>query len=37
VVGEPEGEAASAFRALAETVDRDLAPKRRYHPELRVG
>jgi ATP-binding protein involved in chromosome partitioning len=34
VVAEPEGEAALAFARLAETIDRDLAPKRRYHPEL---
>jgi ATP-binding protein involved in chromosome partitioning len=37
VVAEPEGEAARVFGALAETIDVELAPKRRYHPELTLG
>jgi ATP-binding protein involved in chromosome partitioning len=37
VVDEPEGEAAAAFRQIAEKVDVELAPTRRYHPELKLG
>jgi ATP-binding protein involved in chromosome partitioning len=37
VVADPDGEAAQAFTALAQTVDRDLAPTRRYHPELKLA
>jgi ATP-binding protein involved in chromosome partitioning len=36
VVAEPDGEAARAFHALAEAIDVDLAPKRRYHPRLKI-
>jgi ATP-binding protein involved in chromosome partitioning len=36
VVHEPEGEAAQAFRAIAEQVDVALAPTRRYHRELKL-
>ncbi len=34
VVFDPDGEAATAFRAIAEQVDVELAPTRRYHPGL---
>jgi ATP-binding protein involved in chromosome partitioning len=37
VVAQPEGEAARAFAVLAETIDVELAPKRRYHPELKLA
>jgi ATP-binding protein involved in chromosome partitioning len=37
VAAEPDSEAAEAFRALAEQVDVELAPTRRYHPELRLS
>jgi ATP-binding protein involved in chromosome partitioning len=36
VVTDPDDEAAAAFRAIAEQVDVDLAPRRRHHPELRI-
>jgi ATP-binding protein involved in chromosome partitioning len=36
VVTEPDGEVAEVFRALAERLDADLAPKRVYNPELRI-
>jgi ATP-binding protein involved in chromosome partitioning len=36
VVEDPEGEAASAFRAIAEEIDVTLAPTRRYHRELKL-
>jgi ATP-binding protein involved in chromosome partitioning len=36
VAVEPDGEAAQAFRSIAETIDVELAPKRRYHPELKL-
>ncbi len=36
IAAQPETEAGQAFAALAETVDVDLAPKRRYRSELRV-
>jgi ATP-binding protein involved in chromosome partitioning len=36
VVTDPEGEAASAFTAMAETIDVALAPTRRYHRELKI-
>jgi ATP-binding protein involved in chromosome partitioning len=32
----PESEAAGAFRAIAETIAVDLAPKRRYSPSLKI-
>jgi ATP-binding protein involved in chromosome partitioning len=37
VAVEPEGEAAQVFARIAETVDVELAPKRIYHSELRIG
>jgi ATP-binding protein involved in chromosome partitioning len=36
VVEEPDGEVAQAFRAVAERLDTDLAPKRIYRPELKI-
>jgi ATP-binding protein involved in chromosome partitioning len=33
---EPDSEAAAAFRAIAERVDVELAPTRRFNPELRI-
>jgi ATP-binding protein involved in chromosome partitioning len=36
VAVEPDGEAAQVFRSIAETIDVELAPKRRYHPELKL-
>lgn len=33
---EPEGEAAAAFDELARTIDTELAPTKRTHPELRI-
>jgi len=36
VVAEPDGEAAAAFAELARSIDEELAPKRRFHPELRI-
>jgi ATP-binding protein involved in chromosome partitioning len=36
VAVEPDGEATQAFRSIAETIDVELAPKRRYHPELKL-
>lgn len=36
MVADPEGEAASAIRAIAERIDTELAPTRRAHPELRL-
>ena len=35
-VVDPESEAAKAFAAVAETVDTELAPTRRTHPELKI-
>jgi ATP-binding protein involved in chromosome partitioning len=37
VAAEPDGEAAQVFGRIAETVDVELAPKRIYHSELRIG
>ena len=37
VTVEPEGEAAEAFAALAERIDVELAPTRRFNPELRIN
>jgi ATP-binding protein involved in chromosome partitioning len=37
VIAQPDHEAAEAFRAIAETLDTSLAPKRIYNPELRLG
>jgi ATP-binding protein involved in chromosome partitioning len=36
VVIDPDGEAATAFATLAERIDVELAPTRRFHPELKV-
>jgi ATP-binding protein involved in chromosome partitioning len=35
-VVDPDGEAARAFAAIAERIDVELAPTRRYHPELKL-
>ena len=37
VTVEPDGEAAQEFAKIAETIDVELAPKRIYHSELRIG
>ncbi len=37
VVADPGSEAAVTFRAIAERIDGELAPKRVHHPELRIG
>jgi len=37
VVAQPDDEAAVVFRAIAEIVDRDIKPRRRAHPELKIG
>ena len=34
---DPEGEAGRAISAIAETIDTELAPTRRFHPELKIG
>jgi ATP-binding protein involved in chromosome partitioning len=34
---DPEGEAAQAIAAIARTIDTELAPTRRFHPELKIG
>jgi ATP-binding protein involved in chromosome partitioning len=34
---DPDGEAAQAFTRIAERIDVELAPTRRYHPELRIS
>jgi len=36
VITQPDGEAARAFAAIAETIDVELAPTRRTHPELKL-
>ncbi len=36
VVAQPDGEAGRAFAAMAERVDVELAPTRRFHPELKL-
>ncbi len=36
VVSAPGSEAAAAFDAIAERIDIDLAPTKRFHPELRI-
>jgi ATP-binding protein involved in chromosome partitioning len=36
VAVEPDSEAAEAFRSVAERIDVELAPTRRYHPQLRI-
>ena len=37
VATQPDGEAAAVFADIAETIDVELAPKRIYHSELRIG
>ena len=37
VAVDPHGEAAQVFAQIAETIDVELAPKRIYHSELRIG
>jgi ATP-binding protein involved in chromosome partitioning len=37
VVAQPDDEAARAFRAIAEVLDVDLAPKHVHHPELKIS
>jgi ATP-binding protein involved in chromosome partitioning len=32
----PDSEAAAVFRAMAERIDTELAPTKRYHPELKI-
>jgi ATP-binding protein involved in chromosome partitioning len=34
---DPDSEAAAVFRQMAEKIDVDLAPTKRYHPELKIG
>jgi ATP-binding protein involved in chromosome partitioning len=36
VVTEPESEAGTIFAEMARAIDEDLAPTRRYHPELKM-
>ena len=36
VATDPESEAGAVFAAIAETIDVELAPKRRYNPELKI-
>ena len=36
MVTEPDGEAATVIRRIAERVDVELAPKRRYNPGLKL-
>ena len=36
VATDPTSEAGAVFAAMAETIDVDLAPKRRYNPELKI-
>jgi ATP-binding protein involved in chromosome partitioning len=36
VAEEPDGEAAVAFHAIAERIVKELAPTRRFHPELKL-
>jgi ATP-binding protein involved in chromosome partitioning len=36
-VADPDGEAATTFARIAETIDVELAPKRIYHRELRLN
>jgi ATP-binding protein involved in chromosome partitioning len=34
---DPDGEAAEVFAKIANAIDVELAPTRRYHPELRLS
>ena len=36
VAVDPDSEAAQAIKKIAETIDVDLAPTRRFHPELKI-
>ena len=36
MVTDPDGEAAAAIRSIAAAIDDELAPTRRYHPELKL-
>jgi hypothetical protein len=36
IAARPETEAGAAFAALAETLDVELAPRRRYRSELKI-
>jgi len=36
VVTDPDSEASAVFASLAEAIDVDLAPTRRFHPELKI-
>ena len=36
MVADPDGEAASANRSIAERIDTELVPSRRHHPELKL-
>jgi len=36
VAVDPDSEAAAVFRQMAETIDIELAPTKRYHPDLKV-
>ena len=36
VVSNPDDEASIAFRSIAERIDVELAPKRRYRTELKI-
>jgi hypothetical protein len=37
VASDPDGEAGVVFARIAETIDVELAPRRIYRPELRIG
>ena len=37
VVTDPESEAAKAITAIAERIDVELAPRKRFHPELKIN
>jgi ATP-binding protein involved in chromosome partitioning len=37
LVGAPDSEASRVFREIAERIDVELAPTRRYHPELKIS
>jgi ATP-binding protein involved in chromosome partitioning len=36
VVSNPQSEAARVFATIAQTIDVELAPTRRFHPELKI-
>jgi ATP-binding protein involved in chromosome partitioning len=37
VAVDPQSEPALALASIAERIDVELAPTRRYHPELKIG